>query len=154
MVLREFGGCQSGAWVRNAVGADPRESLGDSTSDAIVMAAAWVFFPVVALRSGEAFIAVAGTVILGLMALAGRNVQCPSSTGSAPLDLARLVRARPETSEVRLTMGTILGAMDKVQGAVYRKSPRGVSSARESAGIALQRSRVRIPYPPPTYRAR
>ena len=26
---------------------------------------------------------------------------------------------------------------------------RGVSSARESAGIALQRSRVRIPYPPP-----
>ena len=47
----------------------------------------------------------------------------------------------------------MLGTMDKIQCAMYRNYPRGVSSARESAGIALQRSRVRIPYPPPTYRA-
>ena len=46
-------------------------------------------------------------------------------------------------------VGTILGTMDKVHCSVYRKSSRGVSSARESAGIALQRPRVRIPYPPP-----
>jgi hypothetical protein len=46
-------------------------------------------------------------------------------------------------------LGTIPGTLAKVQCSVYRKSSRGVSSARESAGIALQRSRVRIPYPPP-----
>ena len=49
--------------------------------------------------------------------------------------------------------GTMLGTMDKIQCAMYRNYPRGVSSARESAGIALQRSRVRIPYPPPICRA-
>ena len=62
----------------------------------------------------------------------------------------RATEAVPESPAKRtIRLGTVPGTMDKVQCAVYCKSPRGVSSARESAGIALQRPRVRIPYPPP-----